>query len=115
MPEGGDTLVVFGLMATTFSIAGAFYQAYLVRDKGWRIGDVQKSFFDSLVGMLVLGGITLVIMLTAAATLHGRAVELSTVTDVAAQLEELFGARAGLVFTVGIFAGAPEVPSWSTR
>ena len=62
-------LVVLGLVATTFSIAGAFYQAYLVRDKGWGLADVRRTFADSLTGMLVLGGVTMLIMWTAAATL----------------------------------------------
>ena len=101
-----DLLVVMGLMATTFSIAGAFYQAYLVRDRGWRLGDLRRTFIDSLIGILVLGGITLVIMMTAAATLSGKGTPLKSVSDVAAQLEGLFGPWAGIVFTVGIFAGA---------
>lgn len=102
----GDLLVVMGLMATTFSIAGAFYQAYLVRDRGWRLADVRHTFIDSLTGMLVLGGITLVIMLTAAATLSGKDKLPESVSDVAAQLEGLFGPWAGIIFTVGLFAGA---------
>ncbi|MDG2125535.1 MAG: divalent metal cation transporter, partial [Verrucomicrobiales bacterium] len=97
-----------GLAATTFSIAGAFYQAYLVRDKGWTLDDLRAGLVDSLVGVAVLGGITLTIMLTAAAQFHGKVDPdtLTTVTDVAAVLQNLFGPWAGLVFTVGIFAGA---------
>ncbi len=102
----GDLLVVMGLMATTFSIAGAFYQAYLVRDRGWRLADVRRTFIDSFTGMLVLGSITLVIMLTAAATLSGKNKLPESVSDVAVQLEGLFGPWAGIVFTVGLFAGA---------
>ncbi len=105
VPEG-DVLVLLGLVATTFSIAGAFYQAYLVRDKGWRLPELERTFFDSVVGMLVLGAVTFLIMITSAATLSGRQGELATVSDVAAQLDGLFGAWAGIVFTVGIFAGA---------
>ena len=102
----GDLLAVMGLMATTFSIAGAFYQAYLVRDRGWKISDVKLSFIDSLIGILALGGITLVIMMTAAATLHVSKTPIISVSDVASQLESLFGPWAGVIFTVGIFAGA---------
>ena len=102
----GDLLAVMGLMATTFSIAGAFYQAYLVRDRGWQIDDVRRTFIDSLTGILALGGITLIIMISAAATLHEKGNLPQSVSDVAAQLEGLFGPWAGIVFTVGIFAGA---------
>jgi manganese transport protein len=110
LPETGDRkndlLVVMGLMATTFSIAGAFYQAYLVRDRGWQLPDARRTFIDSFTGILVLGGITLIIMLTAAATLFGKDKLPESVSDVAAQLEGLFGPWAGIVFTVGLFAGA---------
>ncbi|MCP4849732.1 MAG: divalent metal cation transporter [Verrucomicrobiaceae bacterium] len=102
----GDLMAVMGLMATTFSIAGAFYQAYLVRDRGWRIDDVRRTFIDSITGILVLGGITLVIMISAAATLSGKGKLPESVSDIAAQLEGLFGPWSGIVFTVGIFAGA---------
>ena len=73
------------MMATTFSIAGAFYQAYLVRDKGWKLGEVKRGLVDSVVRISILGLIALVIMLTAAATFHGKVevANLATVTDVA--------------------------------
>ncbi|MED5585135.1 MAG: Nramp family divalent metal transporter [Verrucomicrobiota bacterium] len=109
LPETGGTrsnlLAVMGLMATTFSIAGAFYQAYLVRDRGWKIDDVRRTFIDCLTGILALGGITLIIMMSAAATLHGKNIP-QNVSAVAKQLEGLFGPWAGIVFTVGIVAGA---------
>ena len=93
-------------MATTFSIAGAFYQAYLVRDRGWRSNNVKETFVDTVIGITTLGLITLVIMLTAASTLAGKSIKLETVTDVAIQMENLFGRWAGIIFTIGIFAGA---------
>lgn len=105
---GAGFFAVAGMMATTFSIAGAFYQAYLVRDKGWQVRDLKRGLIDSVTGILALGGITLVIMLTAAATFHGsvEAESLKSVTDVAKQLEGLFGQWAGVIFAVGILAGA---------
>ena len=106
LPENKDSLSVFALMATTFSIAGAFYQAYLVRDRGWRSNNVKETFVDTVIGITTLGLITLVIMLTAASTLAGKSIKLETVTDVAIQMENLFGSWAGIIFTIGIFAGA---------
>ena len=91
LPENKDPLSVFALIATTFSIAGAFYQAYLVRDRGWRSNNVKETFVDTVIGITTLGLITLVIMLTAASTLSGKAIKLETVTDVAIQMENLFG------------------------
>ncbi|MEC7223255.1 MAG: Nramp family divalent metal transporter [Verrucomicrobiota bacterium] len=106
LPKNKDQLSVFALIATTFSIAGAFYQAYLVRDRGWKPNNVKETFVDTVIGITTLGLITLLIMLTAASTLSGKAIKLETVTDVAIQMENLFGSWAGIIFTIGIFAGA---------
>jgi manganese transport protein len=99
---------VQALMATTFSVAGAFYQAYLVREKGWTLNDTRKGMIDSIVGVGVLCGITSMIMMTSAATFFGKVDvgSLKSVGDVARQLEPFFGAWARVVFSIGIFAGA---------
>ena len=99
---------VQALMATTFSVAGAFYQAYLVREKGWTIHETRRGLLDSVVGVGVLCGITSLIIMTSAATFFGtkEASQLGSVGDVARQLEPFFGAWARIVFSIGIFAGA---------
>ena len=99
-------IAVFGMIGTTFSIAGAFYQSYLVREKGWGLSDAKRGFVDSAVGIAVLGSITLVIMLTAAMSFYGRDVQLSSVGDIAMQLKPLFGSGAVVLFSLGLFAGA---------
>ena len=109
-PDGdsGAMLSILGLFATTFSIAGAFYQAYLVREKGWTIDDAKRGLVDNIAGIAVLGGITGMIMITAAAVLHGKIDpgELKSVADLARQLQPLFGDWAGALFAAGLFAGA---------
>jgi len=118
-PEGGfgmllspkadaNVTVLQALVATTFSVAGAFYQAYNVRARGWGLSDARKGMVDSLAGILVLGGVSVILMSTAAAALHGTDVDpatLTNVSDVARQFEPLFGRYATLVFSTGIFAG----------
>ncbi len=100
-------LPVVALFGTTFSIAGAFYQSYLVREKGWTRQDLKPGLIDSTVGICTLGLITLMVMATAAAVLHSRAdVELRSAADVAQALEPLFGRWAMGLFCLGIFAGA---------
>jgi manganese transport protein len=99
-------LAVLGLMGTTFSVAGAFYQSYLVREKGWGLADVKRGFIDSVAGISVLGTITLVIMLTSAISFYGKDVQLKSAADVAMQLKPLFGPFAVILFSVGIFAGS---------
>ena len=109
VPSSGeqDWLALLGMVGTTFSIGGAFYQAYLVKEKGWGIGDVQRGVTDSVVSISMLGMVTGIILLTSwrvfyANPNHG---ELASVGDVARQLEPLFGPAAKVIFCAGILAG----------
>lgn len=99
-------IAVIALVGTTFSVAGAFYQAYLVREKGWGLDDVKRGLIDSVAGVSILGAISLVIMLTAAISFYGRNVDLKTAADVSRQLDPLFGSAAVVLFSLGLFAGA---------
>ena len=103
-----DVIVLLGLMGTTFSVGGAFYQAYLVKEKGWKLPDAQRGLFDSVISISVVGVVSIVILMTAARVFHGRPdpVVLSGVGDVAMQLQPLFGRWAKVIFCLGIFAGA---------
>lgn len=104
----GDLFALLGMIGTTFSVGGAFYQCYLVKEKGWGIGDAKKGLVDSVVSISVLGLVTVIILLTAARMFYGRPepIALTGVGDVARQLEPLFGAWATVVFSLGIIAGA---------
>lgn len=110
--EGGGIVdplgAMTGMFATTFSVAGAFYQSYLVREKGWSIENVGQSVTDSIAGIAVLGFISMLILATAATALHGevRPDALDDLSDVATQLKALFGPAANVLFALGIFAGA---------
>lgn len=103
-----DLLPLLAMIGTTFSVGGAFYQAYLVKEKGWSIAEVHKGLADSVISISVLGLVTAVILLTAWRVFYGSPVpvSLATVGDVARQLEPLFGPGAKLVFATGILAGA---------
>ena len=103
-----EVLVLMGLMGTTFSVGGAFYQAYLVKEKGWKLLDAKRGLVDSVVSISVVGILSTIILMTAARVFYGRPepVELQGVGDVAMQLQPLFGPWAKVVFCLGIFAGA---------
>ena len=106
--EAPEILVLMGLMATTFSVGGAFYQAYLVKEKGWKLLDAKRGVTDSVVSISVVGILSTIILMTSARVFYGRPepVVLSGVGDVAMQLQPLFGPWAKVVFCMGIFAGA---------
>ncbi|WP_197529083.1 Nramp family divalent metal transporter [Aeoliella mucimassa] len=116
LPSQADTsqnrhenlLALLGLVATTFSVAGAFYQSYLVKEKGWDADDTRKGLRDAVVGIGVLGVVSALIMSTSAAALHGVVApeSLKNTSDIARQLEPLFGSAAGLLFSIGVFAAA---------
>lgn len=106
-PVDPDWFALLGLVGTTFSVGGAFYQAYLVREKGWGLKDVRKGVVDSIVSMSLLGIVTSMILLTSWRVFYGNpdAPNLATVGDVAKQLEPLFGSAAKIIFCLGILAG----------
>jgi NRAMP (natural resistance-associated macrophage protein)-like metal ion transporter len=103
---GGSTIGIplLGLIGTTFVINAAFYQSYLVRFKGWTVADLKNGMVDARVSAAIMAVITIMIMSTAAAVLQGR--ELSSVADVANQLEPLFGEKGRVIFCIGLFAAA---------
>ena len=103
-----DIVVLLGLMGTTFSVGGAFYQAYLVKEKGWKLLDARRGLTDSIVSISVVGILSIVILMTATRVFYGRPepVVLGNVGEVAVQLQPLFGEWAKVIFCLGIFAGA---------
>jgi manganese transport protein len=101
---------VVAMIGTTFSIAAAYYQSYLVRQKGWTKADYKTGITDTLTGIGMLGFISFVIMCTASAAFYQnpdvQLPENPTAADFAMQLEPTFGPTAMYLFCMGIFAGA---------
>src|SRR5690606_37249117 len=98
---------MIAMFATTFVIGGAWYQSYLVRQKGWTVNDTRKGLIDCAVGISVVVLITGVILATAASMLDvNSGAKFDTVADVARQLEPAFGTKAKVLFSLGIFAAA---------
>lgn len=105
--KSGEMLPILGLIGTTFVSAAAFYQAYLVRQKGWSVQDLPKGLIDARVGSMIMFLITVMIMSTAAVGLYtGEPVTLSDPVQVASALEATFGASAKVIFCIGLFSAA---------
>ncbi len=103
--EGGTwDLSLLGLVGTTFVITAAYFQSYLVRQKGWDVDRLQDGLVDVRVGVCLMATITIMIMSTAAAELRGQTLE--NLSDVAAGLKPAFGAQGHALFCVGLFAAA---------
>lgn len=113
-PKEGEPLLdlsVLAMVGTTFVISGAYYQAYLVRQKGWTHEELKEGARDTRVGAVIMCVITLMIMMTAAAQFHdfqtGKAKQnLGEVADVARQLEPTLGKQAKILFALGVFSAA---------
>ena len=111
---GDMDISVLGVVGTTFVIAAAFFQAYLVQQKGWGKDDVRQGIIDARVGTTVMLLITLMIVSTSAAVFYhpptgneaAEPVQLQSVGQVAEQLRPLLGDWGQTVFCLGLFSAA---------
>ncbi|MGI9470334.1 MAG: Nramp family divalent metal transporter [Rubripirellula sp.] len=108
IPSAGTIdLAVLGLIGTTFVITAAFYQAYLVHQKGWDTNEVRSGILDARVGAVIMTLITVMLMSTAAAGLYtGSSVTLANPVAVAEALEPTFGTKGKFIFCLGLFSAA---------
>lgn len=97
-------LNLLGLIGTTFVITAAYYQSYLVQQKGWQRSDLESGLIDSRIGAIIMALITIMLMSTAAAVLRGQT--LGNVKDVAQSLQPLLGTKGQAVFCLGLFSAA---------
>src|SRR5690606_18915130 len=102
----GSVAIVVGLAATTFSAVGALYQIQLGREKGWSAEDYREARRDAVTGTVVLGALSLMIMLAAAAVLHPEGVAVTSPATIASILEPTVGGWASALFAVGLWAAA---------
>ncbi|KPK35745.1 MAG: hypothetical protein AMJ65_17185 [Phycisphaerae bacterium SG8_4] len=97
-------LLVASLLGTTFSVAAAFYQGNLVRERGWTIKDYSRGIGDSVAGVAVITTVSAVIMITTATVIPGKQAE--NIGVLAQALQPLLGSTAYVIFCVGLFAVA---------
>lgn len=96
------TGLVIGLSATTFSVIAALYQSSLARQKGWQKDQLGTGVKESIVGISVLFGVSLMIMWTAATVLQGA--EITNAAELSTQLQPLLGPTAVWFFSAGFLA-----------
>ena len=105
LPTGSEALAI-ALTASTFSVIGAFFQAYLVREKGWKKEDRSDCINETVTGAAVLGMITLTVLICAGNVLHSQQIEVKSAADMGRTLEPLFGSFTSYMFTLGLFAAS---------
>ncbi|NME06971.1 Nramp family divalent metal transporter [Psychrobacillus sp. BL-248-WT-3] len=105
LPEGSSGLII-ALFATSFSIVGAVYQSYLVKEKGWGLQDTSIARRDSFLGIILLGIISFLIMITAATILKPQGLVVNDASEMGLALEPLFGSWSTVVFMLGLFGAS---------
>ena len=105
LPEGSQGLVI-AFMASCFSIVGAFYQSYLVQERRRIQQQVEKRRSDSVTGIIILGFMSAIVLICAAAILHPRNITVKTASDMSVALQPLFGSYASGLFLIGLFGAS---------
>lgn len=102
----GSLLLVIALVASTFSIGGAFYQSYLVQARGWNTSSATQAKREAFTGILVLGMISGMILVSAATILYPQGIQVNSASDMGKALEPLYGNLATHIFMLGLFGAS---------
>ena len=105
IPTGSEMLTL-ALVASSFSIAGAFYQSYLVQEKGWTKEKSKSHEREGMIGIIILGVITSTVLLVGASVLFPKGIVVNSATEMGLALEPIFGSYASRIFMLGLFAAS---------
>lgn len=105
VPAGSLGLVI-AFTASCFSIVGAFYQSYLVQERKKANPQAVGSRSDSITGIVILGLMSAIVLICAAAVLHPQSIKVSSASEMAKALEPLFGSYASTLFLTGLFGAS---------
>lgn len=108
MPKlsAGSTGLVIAFFASCFSIVGAFYQSYLVQERIKINPEIQERKSNSITGIVILGIMSAIVMICAAAVLNTKGIKVNNASDMAMALEPLFGSAASTFFLIGLFGAS---------
>lgn len=102
----GSLLLAIAMIASSFSIVGAFYQSYLVQEKKWRRSQIGDARSEGLTAIGILGSIGLIILICAGAVLHAQDIRIESAADMGIAIEPLFGTFATTLFMIGLFGAS---------
>ena len=105
IPTGSFGLVI-AFMASCFSVVGACYQSYLMQERRRIHPRGRQSPRNSFPGILILGLMSAIVLICAAAVLHPKNLPVNSGSDMARVLEPLFGNYASVFFLIGLFGAA---------
>ncbi|MFC0522050.1 Nramp family divalent metal transporter [Pontibacillus salicampi] len=105
VPTGSLPLII-AFTATCFSVVGASYQSYLVQEKGWTRNNASQGIKESFIGIFLLGLISLLVMIAAAAILKPEGIQINTVAEMGQALSPIYGDWATIIFMLGLFGAS---------
>ena len=100
---GDDWLLVVALLGTTVVPYNLFLHAAVVRERYQSEDELPLLRREILIALVIGGVISMSIVITSAASLHGTA-GIASAADMAAQLEPLLGGWAPAFLGLGLFA-----------
>lgn len=100
----GSLLTIIALIGTTVVPYNLFLHASAVKAKWSSTTDLNKARTDTAVAIGLGGIITILITSTAAASIFGSGLTVSGASDMAVQLEPLFGSFSKYMLGIGLFA-----------
>jgi len=103
IPEGSQ-LLTFALIASSFSIVGAFHQSYVIQEKSKMSGVFSST--ETYTGILILGGISCLVMICASGVLFASGSGINSPADLGLILEPLLGTWAKDLFMIGLFSAS---------
>lgn len=100
----GSLMTVIALIGTTVVPYNLFLHASAVKDRWSNIDDLSTVRMDTVATIGLGGLITILIASTAAASIFGTSLHINGASDMAKQLEPLFGSFSNYMLGVGLFA-----------
>lgn len=110
---GGSYLVVASMVGTTVSSAIFIIRTTLVKEQGWKAGDLSLQTRDAGISALLMFLISGAIMTSAAGTLFVQGVKLDDASEMIPLLEPVAGPFAVAIFVFGITAAglSSQIPN----
>ncbi len=102
----GSLGLVIAFFASSFSMVAAFYQSYLVQERIKVNPEIQEHNSNSITGIFILGLMSAIIMICAAAILHKQGINVVSASDMSRALVPLFGDHASTLFLIGLFGAS---------
>jgi len=102
--DNSSPVVVAGVVGTTVSVFVLVIRTGLIKEKGWQLEDLATERRDARVSASLMFIISAAVMITAAATLHDKGIQLNRISEMIPMLEPVFGSFALSAFVMGVVA-----------